>query len=83
MDTPGAQIDDICSAAESRVETNRFSSVNRPDEPFPANQVMLVHRNFSENVNLVCQSWDVGKVSIHNIFFTTFNDVNDIGVHFL
>ena len=35
---PGAQIDDVCRAAESRVETNGFgsvSSVSRPDEPFP------------------------------------------------
>uniref|UniRef100_A0A4W5PY05 Transcriptional activator Myb n=1 Tax=Hucho hucho TaxID=62062 RepID=A0A4W5PY05_9TELE len=51
MDTPGAQIDDVCRSAESRVwrgmdsvqsavlmsPSQLTSSVSRPDEPFPAN----------------------------------------------
>jgi hypothetical protein len=35
MAMPGAQINDECHTAESRVETNGFSSVSR-QKPFPA-----------------------------------------------
>ena len=33
MDTPGAEIDDVCCTAESQVETNGFGSVSHPEEP--------------------------------------------------